>query len=113
MTFRIVMPVSLSCTKVENTFPDQVKIIIHQHTVIRIQNRHKAAPQLHSTLIREHSRFLYEACVSAFVFHLSFLHEARKTIPEDLRGFAVFPFGYPAQEKEQQDCFSAERIRWQ
>jgi nitroreductase len=33
-------------------------------------------------------------------------------IPEDQRAFAVFPFGYPAQEKEQQDRFDRSRIHW-
>ena len=33
-------------------------------------------------------------------------------IPEGQRAFAVFPFGYPAQEKSQQDRFHAERIHW-
>ena len=33
-------------------------------------------------------------------------------IPEGQRAFAVFPFGYPAQEKEQQDRFDSGRIHW-
>ena len=33
-------------------------------------------------------------------------------IPEGQRAFAVFPFGYPAQEKEQQDRFDSSRIHW-
>lgn len=33
-------------------------------------------------------------------------------IPKDQRAFAVFPFGYPAQEKEQQDRFDFNRIHW-
>lgn len=33
-------------------------------------------------------------------------------IPEGQRAFAVFPFGYPAQEKAQQDRFDEGRIHW-
>ena len=33
-------------------------------------------------------------------------------IPEGQRAFAVFPFGYAAQEKEQQDRFDSGRIHW-
>ncbi len=33
-------------------------------------------------------------------------------IPEGQRAFAVFPFGYPAQEKSQQDRLHAERLHW-
>ena len=38
--------------------------------------------------------------------------EAIVGIPEGQRAFAVFPFGYPAQEKEQQDRFDSSRIPW-
>ena len=38
--------------------------------------------------------------------------EAIVGIPEGQRAFAVFPFGYPAQEKEQQDRFDSSRIHW-
>ena len=31
-------------------------------------------------------------------------------IPEGLRAFAVFPLGYPAEEREQQDRFDESRI---
>ncbi len=33
-------------------------------------------------------------------------------IPDGLRAFAVFPLGYPAEERKQQDRFDAERIHW-
>ncbi len=33
-------------------------------------------------------------------------------IPDTLRAFAVFPFGYPAEERTQQDRFDASRIHW-
>ena len=33
-------------------------------------------------------------------------------IPEGLRAFAVFPFGYPAESRPQQDRFDASRIHW-
>ena len=33
-------------------------------------------------------------------------------LPGDQRAFAVFPFGYPAQEKEQQNRFDDTRIHW-
>ncbi len=33
-------------------------------------------------------------------------------IPGTLRAFAVFPFGYPAEERKQQDRFDAGRIHW-
>lgn len=33
-------------------------------------------------------------------------------LPDDRRAFAVFPFGYPAQEKEQQNRFDEARIHW-
>ena len=32
-------------------------------------------------------------------------------IPDTLRAFAVFPFGYPAEERTQQDRFDASRMR--
>ena len=33
-------------------------------------------------------------------------------IPDTLRAFAIFPFGYPAEERSQRDRFDAGRIHW-
>ena len=33
-------------------------------------------------------------------------------IPDTLRAFAVFPFGYPAEERRQQDRFDESRIHY-
>ena len=33
-------------------------------------------------------------------------------MPDALRAFAIFPFGYPAEEREQQDRYDARRIHW-
>jgi nitroreductase len=33
-------------------------------------------------------------------------------MPEKLRAFAIFPFGYPAEERPQQDRFDTSRIHW-
>lgn len=33
-------------------------------------------------------------------------------IPENLRAFAVFPLGYPAEERSQQDRWDESRIHW-
>ena len=33
-------------------------------------------------------------------------------MPENLRAFAIFPFGYPAEERPQQDRYDASRIHW-
>lgn len=33
-------------------------------------------------------------------------------IPDDMRAFAIFPYGYPAEEKEQQDRFDESRIHY-
>ena len=33
-------------------------------------------------------------------------------MPDTLRAFAIFPFGYPAEERKQQDRFDPERIFW-
>ena len=33
-------------------------------------------------------------------------------IPDTLQAFAVFPLGYPAEERMQQDRFDASRIHW-
>ena len=33
-------------------------------------------------------------------------------MPDTLRAFAIFPFGYPAEERKQQDRFDAARIHW-
>ena len=33
-------------------------------------------------------------------------------IPEGQRAFAVFPYGYPAEERQQQDRFDPSRIHW-
>ena len=33
-------------------------------------------------------------------------------MPDTVRAFAVFPFGYPAEEREQQDRYDAGRIHW-
>ena len=38
--------------------------------------------------------------------------EAVVGMPESLRAFAVFPFGYPAEERRQQDRFDPARIHW-
>ncbi len=34
-------------------------------------------------------------------------------MPDTLRAFAIFPFGYLAEERAQQDRFDPERIHWQ
>ena len=34
------------------------------------------------------------------------------SIPDNLRAFAIFPFGYPAEEKEQKDRFDLNRIHY-
>ena len=33
-------------------------------------------------------------------------------IPEHLRAFAIFPYGYPAEERKQQDRFDVSRIHY-
>ena len=33
-------------------------------------------------------------------------------MPDNLHAFAIFPFGYPAEERRQQDRFDAGRIHW-
>ena len=33
-------------------------------------------------------------------------------MPDTLRAFAVFPFGYPGEERKQKDRFDPERIFW-
>ena len=33
-------------------------------------------------------------------------------IPSHLRAFAIFPLGYPAEERQQQDRFDANRIHY-
>ena len=33
-------------------------------------------------------------------------------IPDSLRAFAIFPYGYPAEEREQQDRFEESRIHY-
>ena len=33
-------------------------------------------------------------------------------IPDTLRAFAIFPYGYPAEEREQQDRFDESRIHY-
>ena len=33
-------------------------------------------------------------------------------LPENVRAFAVFPFGYPAEERKQKDRFDATRIHY-
>ena len=33
-------------------------------------------------------------------------------MPDSLRAFALFPFGYPAEERGQQDRFEPGRIHW-
>lgn len=33
-------------------------------------------------------------------------------IPDTLRAFAIFPFGYPAEERKQQDRFDEHRIHY-
>lgn len=33
-------------------------------------------------------------------------------MPENLRAFAVFPFGYPAESRKQADRFEEDRIHW-
>lgn len=33
-------------------------------------------------------------------------------IPDSLRAFAIFPYGYPAEEKKQQDRFDESRIHY-
>ena len=33
-------------------------------------------------------------------------------IPDTLRAFAIFPLGYPAEERKQQDRFDDSRIHW-
>ena len=33
-------------------------------------------------------------------------------IPDTLRAFAIFPYGYPAETRKQQDRYEEERIHW-
>ena len=33
-------------------------------------------------------------------------------MPETLRAFAIFPYGYPAEERPQQDRYEPERVHW-
>ena len=33
-------------------------------------------------------------------------------LPDTVRAFAQFPFGYPAEERKQQDRFDAKRIHY-
>ena len=33
-------------------------------------------------------------------------------MPDTLRAFAIFPFGYPAEERKQRDRFDPDRIHW-
>ena len=33
-------------------------------------------------------------------------------MPDSVRAFAIFPLGYPGEEKEQQDRFDASRTHW-
>ncbi len=33
-------------------------------------------------------------------------------MPDDVRAFAIFPYGYPAEEKKQQDRFDESRIHY-
>ncbi|MBP3882234.1 MAG: hypothetical protein J6E40_08695 [Lachnospiraceae bacterium] len=34
------------------------------------------------------------------------------SIPDNLRAFAIFPYGYPAEERKQQDRFEKIRIHY-
>ena len=34
------------------------------------------------------------------------------SMPDTLRAFAIFPLGYPAEERKQQNRFDASRIHW-
>lgn len=34
------------------------------------------------------------------------------SIPDTMRAFAIFPYGYPAEERKQQDRFDASRIHY-
>ena len=34
------------------------------------------------------------------------------SMPDTLRAFAIFPFGYPAEERKQRDRFDPDRIHW-
>ena len=38
--------------------------------------------------------------------------EAVLDLPENVRAFAVFPYGYPAEERRQQDRFDESRIHY-
>ena len=33
-------------------------------------------------------------------------------IPDTLRAFAIFPYGYPAETRKQQDRYEEDRIHW-
>jgi hypothetical protein len=33
-------------------------------------------------------------------------------LPDTVRAFAIFPYGYPAEERKQQDRFDPERIHY-
>lgn len=51
-------------------------------------------------------------------FGIASLEERMKAVedilsmPKNLRAFAVFPFGYPAEERIQADRFEEDRIHW-
>ena len=46
--------------------------------------------------------------------HEDRMHAVEKAVamPSHLRAFAVFPFGYPAESRAQQDRFDESRIHW-
>jgi nitroreductase len=38
--------------------------------------------------------------------------EAVLNLPKNVRAFAVFPYGYPAEDRKQQDRFDESRIHY-
>ena len=40
------------------------------------------------------------------------VEEAIGGLPKNQRAFALFPFGYPAEDRPQQDRFDQSRIHW-
>jgi hypothetical protein len=40
------------------------------------------------------------------------IKEPEDDLPETVRAFAIFPFGYPSEQRKQQDRFDESRIHY-
>lgn len=84
-----------------------VQEIVHKH--VYVEPEPKAAPSVTPTQARQ-TKKKGKGC-GCFTWIMKAVEEI-VGMPEDLHAFGLFPLGYPAEEREQQDHYDESRIHF-